>query len=202
MVITLNFFISWKVTFRLRQKFRHTLTELLGTTAKGTMTSQEPVRQQPEPPGPTGFTALHRAFLGSEPRSPCRGSEFTVSRIRPYSGSPSLLASALWETFLEFKSPHYPQRHRLDWCMDFPSGSAGKESTCNAGDPGSIPGRSHGERIGYPRQYSWTFLVAQLVKNPLQCRRPAFDPCREDPLEEGMATHSSISCLENPHGGL
>ena len=38
----------------------------------------------------------------------------------------------------------------------FPSGSAGKESTCNAGDPGSIPrlGRSPGEGTGYPLQYS------------------------------------------------
>ena len=50
----------------------------------------------------------------------------------------------------------------------FPGSSAGKESTCNARDPGSIPrlGRSTGEGIGYPLQYSWSFLVAQLVKNP------------------------------------
>ena len=52
--------------------------------------------------------------------------------------------------------------------MGFPGSSAGKESTCNAGDPGLIPGsgRSAGEGIGYPLQYSWTFLMAQLVKNP------------------------------------
>ena len=49
----------------------------------------------------------------------------------------------------------------------FPGGSAGKESACNAGDPGSIPGlrKSPGEGIGYPLQYSWASLVAQLVKN-------------------------------------
>ena len=49
----------------------------------------------------------------------------------------------------------------------FPDSPVGKESTCNAGDPGSIPrsGRSAGEGIGYPLQYSWVFLVAQLVKN-------------------------------------
>ena len=43
-----------------------------------------------------------------------------------------------------------------------------EESTSNAGDPGSIPGsgRSAGEGIGYPLQYSWASLVAQLVKNP------------------------------------
>ena len=50
----------------------------------------------------------------------------------------------------------------------FPDSSVGKQSTCNAGNPGSIPGsgRSAGEGIGYPLQYSWAFLVAQLVKNP------------------------------------
>ena len=49
----------------------------------------------------------------------------------------------------------------------FPDGSLGKESTCNAGDPGWIlrSGRSAGEEIGYPLQYSWASLVAQLVKN-------------------------------------
>ena len=52
--------------------------------------------------------------------------------------------------------------------MGFPDSSVGKESTCNAGDPGSIPGsgRFAGEGIGYPLQYSWASLVAQLVNNP------------------------------------
>ena len=51
--------------------------------------------------------------------------------------------------------------------MFLPS-STGKEPTCNAGDPGSIPGlgRSPGEGISYPLQYSWVSLVAQAVKNP------------------------------------
>ena len=51
--------------------------------------------------------------------------------------------------------------------MGFPCSSAGKESTCNAGDTGSIPGsgRPPGEGIGYPLQYYWAPLVAQLVKN-------------------------------------
>ena len=50
--------------------------------------------------------------------------------------------------------------------MDFPDSSVSKECACNAGDPGSIPGsgRSAGEGIGYPLQYSWASLVAQLVK--------------------------------------
>ena len=59
-----------------------------------------------------------------------------------------------------------------------PNSSVGKESACNAGDPTLIPesGRSAGEGIGYPPQYSWASPEAQLVKNRLQCRRPRFDP--------------------------
>ena len=50
----------------------------------------------------------------------------------------------------------------------FPGSSADKESACNAGDPGSIPGlgSSPGEGIGCPLQYSWTSLVVQMVKHP------------------------------------
>ena len=52
-------------------------------------------------------------------------------------------------------------------CKGFPGSSVGKEFTCIAGDPSSIPrsGRSTGEGIGYPLQHSWASLVAQLVKN-------------------------------------
>ena len=52
--------------------------------------------------------------------------------------------------------------------VTFPDSSIGKEPACNAGDPGSIPGlgRYAGEGRGYPLQYSWASLVAQLVKNP------------------------------------
>ena len=60
----------------------------------------------------------------------------------------------------------------------FPGSSVGKESTCNAGDHGSIPGsgRPTGKGIGYTLQYSWASLVAQLVKIHLQCRRSGFNP--------------------------
>ena len=53
------------------------------------------------------------------------------------------------------------------FCSLFPCGSAGKESTCNPRDLGWIPGlgRFSGEGIGYPFQYSWASLVAQMVKN-------------------------------------
>ena len=49
--------------------------------------------------------------------------------------------------------------------MGFPGGSDSEESACNVGNLGSIPGlgRSPGEGTGYPPQYSWASLVAQLV---------------------------------------
>ena len=73
--------------------------------------------------------------------------------------------------------------------------SAGKESAWEAGDPGSIPGlgRSSGEWIGDPLQYSWASLMAQLIKNPTATWE-TWDQSlpREDPLEKGKATNSSI----------
>ena len=74
--------------------------------------------------------------------------------------------------------------------MPFPSldSPVGKESTCKAGDPGSIPGsgRSAREGIGYPLQYSGASLVAQLVKNlPAMQETPVRFLSREDPLEKG-----------------
>ena len=78
----------------------------------------------------------------------------------------------------------------------FPDSSVGKESGCNAGDPSSIPGsgRSAGEGIGSPLQYSWASLVAQLVKkNPPAMRETWVRSLGwEDPLEKRKATHSSI----------
>jgi len=57
--------------------------------------------------------------------------------------------------------------------------------------PGS--GRSAGEGIGYPLQYSWASLVAQLVKNPSAMQETWVQSLTwEDPLEKGKATHSSI----------
>ena len=85
--------------------------------------------------------------------------------------------------------------------MGFPDSSVGKESTCNAGDPGSIPGlgRSAGQGIGYPLQYSWVSLVAQLIKNPPAMRETwVWSLGWEDPLEEGMVTHSSILAWRIP----
>ena len=81
----------------------------------------------------------------------------------------------------------------------FPSGSAGKESACNEGDLGSIPGlrRSPGEGKGHPRQYSWASLVAQLVKNPSAIQKTWVQSLGwKDPLEK--ATHSSILAWRIP----
>ena len=75
-----------------------------------------------------------------------------------------------------------------------PDSSVGKESACNAGDPGSISGLgiSAGEGIGYPLQYSWASFVAQLVENPPALWETWVQSLGwEDPLEKGKAPHSS-----------
>ena len=82
----------------------------------------------------------------------------------------------------------------------FPDSLVGKESACNAGDPGSIPGsgRSAGEGIGYPLQYSWSSLVAQLVKNlPAMWEIWVQSLCWEDLLEEGKGCPLQYAGLEN-----
>ena len=88
----------------------------------------------------------------------------------------------------------------------FPDSSVGKESACNAEDPGPVPGlgRSPGEGIGHPLQYSWASLVAHLIICP-QCGRPGFDSWVgkiflgwEDPLEKGKVTHSGILAWRIP----
>ena len=69
-----------------------------------------------------------------------------------------------------------------------PHSSVGKESTCSAGEPGSIPGsgRSAGEGIGYPLQYSGASLAAQLVKIlPTMWETWVRSLGFEDPLEKG-----------------
>ena len=79
--------------------------------------------------------------------------------------------------------------------MGFLGGSDGKESACKAGDLGWIPGsgRSPGEGIGHPLQYSWASLVSQTVKNPPAMWATWVHSLGwEDPLEEGTAPHSSI----------
>ena len=72
-----------------------------------------------------------------------------------------------------------------------PHSSVGEESACNAGDPCSVSGlgRSAGEGIGYPLQYSWASLGVQLVKNPPAMWETWVRSLGwEDPLENGKAT--------------
>ena len=79
--------------------------------------------------------------------------------------------------------------------LDFPGSSAGKESACNAKDPGLISwsGSSPGKGISNLLQYSWASLVAQIVKNlPAMWETWAQSLGWEDPLEEGLVNHSSI----------
>ena len=86
----------------------------------------------------------------------------------------------------------------LKGAWDFPDSSAGKESACNPEDPGLIPG--WGIQL-------FSILVAQMIKKPLAMRETWVRSLgREDPLEEGMATHSSILAWRIPRtaepGGL
>ena len=85
--------------------------------------------------------------------------------------------------------------------LGLPCSSAGKESACNAGDPGSIPesGRSPGEGIGYSLQYSWVSLLAQTVKNTPALQETWVPSLGwEDALEKGKATHSSVLAWRIP----
>ena len=86
---------------------------------------------------------------------------------------------------------------RLFSIIGFPHGSAGKESACNAGGPGSIPGtgRSPGEGIGYPLQYSWASLLAQMVKNTGNL---GSNPGLGRSPGGGCGNPLQYSCLENP----
>ena len=95
------------------------------------------------------------------------------------------------------------------FAITIPGSSAGKESICDAGDPGLIhgPGRSTGEGIGYPLQYSWASLVTQTVKNPPVMWDIWIQSLGwEDSLEKDMATHSSILTwripMDSEPGGL
>ena len=82
----------------------------------------------------------------------------------------------------------------LFFILGFPGSSAGKESACNAGDPGSIPGsgRSAGGGIDYPLQNSCASLVALLVKNsPAMQETWVRSLSQKDRLKKETATHSS-----------
>ena len=96
------------------------------------------------------------------------------------------------------------EKQRYSWpsaysAIYFPDSSVGKESSCKAGDPSLIPrsGRSTVEGIGYPLQYSWASLVAQLVKNPPTMQETWFNPWVEKIFGEGKGFLLQYSGLEN-----
>ena len=87
--------------------------------------------------------------------------------------------------------------------LGFPDSSVDKESTCNAGDPGLIPGsgRSTGKGIGYPLQCSWPSPVAELVKNlPVMWETWVQSLGWEDPLEKGERLPTPVFWPGEFHG--
>ena len=80
-----------------------------------------------------------------------------------------------------------------------PGSSCGKESACNAGDAGLIPGlgRPPGEGISYPLQYSWTSLVAQIIKNPPAMQDLVWITGLRRSPRGGHGNPLQYSCLEN-----
>ena len=84
--------------------------------------------------------------------------------------------------------------------MGFPNSSVGKESTCNVGDSGSIPGsgRSTREGIGCPLLYSWASLMVKLTKNPLAMWEKI--PWRRERLPTSVFWPGELHGLYSPWG--
>ena len=85
--------------------------------------------------------------------------------------------------------------------MGFLDNSVGKEPTCNAGDPGSIPGfgRSAGEGIDYSLQYSWASLCSSADKeSALNAEDMGLIPGLGISPGEGNGNPLQYSCLGNP----
>ena len=85
--------------------------------------------------------------------------------------------------------------------MGFAGSSASKDFICKAGDPSLIPGlgRSTGEGIGYPPQYSWASLVAQTVKESARNEGDlGLIPGLGSSPGGGHGHPPQYSCLENP----
>ena len=126
-------------------------------------------------------------------------------------GSNSTSRSEMWNksspgrwTWKKNLLPLYNYREfiiRDTYSKGFHGSSAGKESTCKAGDPSLTLGleRSPREGIGCPFQYSWASLVAQKVMNPpAMWETWVLSLVWEGHLEEGMANHSSILAWRIP----
>ena len=84
----------------------------------------------------------------------------------------------------------------------FPDRSVGKESTCNAGDPGLIPGsgRSTAEGTGYPLQYSWASLW--LSRKESTCNAEDLDSIPELGRSPGEGKGYPFQCSKSIYSGL
>ena len=108
------------------------------------------------------------AALGSTVHHSSRVSSSLLIPIYEISGKIQVVSSMSLQGIVCIRDAAiYVLRHKVPSGM-WQGSSAGKESTWNAGDSGSIPGsgRAPGKGIGCPLQYSWVSLVAQPVKNP------------------------------------
>ena len=121
---------------------------------------------------------------------------------------PLLIYTLTWFLWIDNKhmQPVNWITHSSDWTVirawvDFAGSSAAEESTRNAGDPGSVPGsgRSLGEGIGYSTPAFMGFPGGSAVKHlPTMRETWVWFLGWEDPLEEGMASHSSILAWRIP----
>ena len=114
--------------------------------------------------------------------------------------SPPLPPAYLLQFYIQCGDPHlFWVFHK--WFQGSPASAACKECSCSAGDPSLIPGlgRSPGEGIVYPLQYSWTSLVGLMAKNLLEIWETWVRSLGwADHLEKGMATHCSILAWRIP----
>ena len=108
----------------------------------------------------------------------------------------------------------FPQDFAFLMWLGFPRGPDGKESACNAGDPGSIPksGRSPGEGNGHPLQYScpenpmdrvaWRATVHGVTKNqawlsmPCHSRGLNWDNWCQKKQTPGMGVGGQVTCWQ------
>ena len=147
----------------------------------------------------TPWTIAHQAPLSTEfpGQEYWSGLPFLSPWDLPILG-PEPRSPALQADSLPSEPPWKPNCFKTKLKQGFPGSSAGKKSTCNAG---LIPGlgRSPGEGLGYPLQYSWASLVAETVKNPpAMWETWVWSLDWEDPLEVGMTTHFSILAWRIP----
>ena len=98
----------------------------------------------------------------------------------------------MWKCSISVYPSICPILYPLDTCGGFPGGSDGKESACNGGDLGSIPGLGRSPGEGYSRQYS-------CLENSTD--RGGYSPwgCKESDTTERLSTHTHVN---SGHGNV